>query len=117
MRVRRKVCMKENAWGNVISSTTARLWPLALLLGLACATQPPAPDAKPGTVAFAQQSYNQRLQQCQQAHLDDAAPDAGIGAMQTSSDAAFSACMAQANRNLDLEMAQWLGADAGSALR
>jgi hypothetical protein len=108
--------MKVTAWNNVISSAAARLVPGALLLS-ACATQPPAPDAQPGTVAFAQQSYNQKLQQCQEAHLNDAAPDAGIGATQTSSDSAFSGCMAQANKELDLQMGQSRSQDAGSAVQ
>jgi outer membrane biogenesis lipoprotein LolB len=109
--------MKVTAWSNVLSSAAARFVPAALLLLSACATQPPAPDAQPGTVAFAQQSYNQKLQQCQEAHLNDAAPDAGIGATQTSSDSAFSGCMAQANKELDLQMGQSLSQDAGSAVQ
>lgn len=109
--------MKVTAWSKLLSSLAAHGLPGAVLLLSGCATQPPAPDAQPGTVAFAQQSYNQKLQQCQQAHLNDAAPDAGIGAMQTSSDAAFSGCMAQANKELDLQMSQVFLQDAGSAVQ
>ena len=67
-------------------------------------------------MAFAQQSYSQKLQQCQEAHLGDAPADAGIGMTQTASDGVFNSCVAQANKDLNEQMVGWLS-DAGSTMR
>ena len=78
-----------------------------------CATEPPGPTAEPGTTVWEQQKYIQTLEQCQEAHRWDASPDAGIGAAQTPDDAKFSACLAQANRDLGLQAGQTEALDAG----
>lgn len=80
----------------------------------ACATESAGPTAEPGTTLWAQQKYVQTLEQCQEAQRWDASPDAGIGAAQTPEDAKFSACLAQANRDLGLQAAQTQSLDAGS---
>jgi len=73
------------------------------LLWGACATEPPGPTAKPGTALWEQQKYMETLQQCQEAHRWDTNPDAGIGAAPTADDEKFSACLAQANRDVGLQ--------------
>ncbi len=87
--------------------------PLLLFLLAACAAEPPAPTAPEGTVARAQQSYNQALQKCQQAHRRDTGADAGMGAAPTTDDAQFSACLAQPKTDLAVKMRQAQGEDAG----
>jgi hypothetical protein len=82
------------------------------LLG-ACATEPSGPTAEPGTSLWEQQKYLQTLEQCQEAHRWDPSPDAGIGAVPTPDDTKFSACLAQANRDLGLKTGQTDSLDAG----
>jgi hypothetical protein len=81
-----------------------------LLLVSACATQPPAPSAPPGTDERAQQEYMQTLEKCQEAHRWDNPADGGIGALPTKDDADFSACM----KNAKDALARAEGVDAGS---
>jgi hypothetical protein len=92
---------------------------LCLVTGLcACATGSSAPS---GTVARAQQDYNQALQKCQEEYRRDGSIDAGLGATTTPDDAKFSQCVNPAKTTLDAQMRQAaaeearLVGDAGSA--
>jgi Flp pilus assembly protein TadD len=87
-----------------------KLFSVLLLLVSACATEPPAPSAQPGTDERAQQEYMQALEKCQEAHRWDTAADGGIGALPTKDDADFSACM----KNAKDALARAQGVDAGS---
>ena len=76
-----------------------RIFSLVLLLA-ACATEPPGPTAPAGTFEWAQQKYMEELQKCQQAHPWQENVDAGLGAVTTSADAAFGACLKQPKADL-----------------
>jgi hypothetical protein len=87
--------------------------PLLLsLLVAACATESSAPS---GTVARVQKDYLQALEACQEKHRWDASVDAGMGAVPTAEDGAFSECVAPANSRLEQQMRETHFEDAGSA--
>lgn len=79
---------------------------LAFLLMVACAESPPTPSAPYGTVAWAQQNYNEAVNQCQQGHSRMMSTMASMGQNPNAPDPSFDACMQQAKTNLDLNMRQ-----------
>ena len=86
---------------------------LLCVLAAACATDPSIPTAPEGTVARAQQNYNQALLKCQDAHPSDANTDAGLSTTPTEEDTTFSKCLAQTKADLDQQMRQAEHEDGG----
>jgi hypothetical protein len=69
---------------------------LPLLILVACAT--PMPSAPYGSVTWAQQSYNQAVDQCQRAHSRNMSAERGQ--LVSSDDVSLNACLDGAKANL-----------------
>jgi hypothetical protein len=73
-----------------------------LVLSPACALGiPPPPTAPDGTFEYSQQKAREELQQCQQDHPWDERVDAGVGALPTADDDAFSKCLKQSGVSVE----------------